>query len=306
MRRPRKNYFVILPNAEKHRMMEWLRANPQHVPEERDPNDPKINTQRWRAILEQNGWRVRETDAEVHLIFPDENGEDDLETPMEKSPKIRRPSKKYLVLISEDEKYPMKQWLRENRQHVPEGKDPDDPSITSQMWRGILKRNGWEDRETDSEVHLIFPSEDKEEDVESPSAFALEHHLRDFIAENIEKISFNRKTLKLYQNHEGRSGKEYPTDTGRIDILAVSMDKQEYFVLELKLSRGSDQAVGQLMRYMSWVEDKIADGKEVNGIIVAQSIDDRLKRAARMISSRVKLFKYELKFKLDSVSLTLD
>ena len=217
---------------------------------------------------------------------------------------MRRPSRKYLVLISEDERYPMKQWLRENRQHVPEGRDPDDPAITSQMWRGILKRNGWEDRETDTEVHLIFPAEDDEDDIETPSTFALEHHLRDFIAKKFGELTFNGKKLKPYLDPEGRPCTEYPTDTGRIDILAVSVDEdnQEYFVFELKLSRGSDPAIGQLMRYMSWVREKLADEKKVNGIIVAQSIDDRLRRSTSMIPE-VELFEYELQFELTPVSL---
>ena len=209
--------------------------------------------------------------------------------------------------MSEDEKYRMKKWLKDpdNRDYVPEGKDPNDPKITSAMWRGILKRNGWEDRETDTEVHLIFPFEDEEEDVDSPSTFALEHHLRDFIAKKFDELTFNGKKLKPYLDPEGRPCTEYPTDTGRIDILAVSVDEdnQEYFVFELKLSRGSDPAIGQLMRYMSWVKEKLADPDDmkVNGIIVAQSIDDRLRRSASMIPE-VELFEYELQFELTPVS----
>ena len=207
----------------------------------------------------------------------------------------------------EDEKHPMKPWLRENPEHNPEGMHPD--THTSQQLRNGLKRNGWEVEETDTEVHVIFPAEDEEEDAATPSAFALEHHLRDFIVKKIKEdnIDFNGRRLKLYEDSDGRNGVEYPTDTGRIDILAVSDDDdQDFFVIELKLSRGSDQAIGQLMRYMSWVEDRIANGRKVNGIIVAQSIDDRLKRAARMMCSRVELYEYELIFKLIPVPLTLD
>ena len=208
----------------------------------------------------------------------------------------------------EDEKHSMKPWLRENPEHNPEGMHPD--THTSQQLRNGLKRNGWEVEGTDTEVHVIFPAEDEEEDAATPSAFALEHHLRDLIVKKIKEdnIDFNGRRLKLYQTPDGRDGTEYPTDTGRIDILAVSADddNKEYFVIELKLSRGSYQAIGQLMSYMSWVKDKIAVGKKVNGIIVAQSIDDRLKRSARMMCSRVELYEYKLIFKLIPVPLTLD
>lgn len=293
-------------------MKQWLRANPQHAPEGKDPFDAEINSQTWRRVLVRNGWRDKETNTEVHLIFPAENEEEDTETPSATAfphdttthgpshltglPDMRRRGKKYLVVFSEEEKYPMKEWLRGNSEHNPEGMHPD--THTSQQLRYGLKRNGWVDEEKDTEVHLIFPTEDEEEHVETPSAFALEHHLRDFIANNIEKMPFGRK-LKLY---EGRNAIEYPTDTGRIDILAVSADNnQDFFVIELKLSRGSDQAIGQLTRYMSWVEDNIENCNQVNGIIIAQAIDERLQRSARMISSQVFLYEYMLKFDLSRV-----
>ena len=198
----------------------------------------------------------------------------------------------------EDEKHPMKPWLRENPEHNPEGMHPD--TRTSEQLRNGLKRDGWEIEETDTEVRVRFPFEDEEDDVEAPSAFALEHHLRDYIAKNIEKIDFNGKKLKLFQD---QAGVEYQIKNWKIDILAVSADDdQEFFVIELKLSRGSDQAIGQLMRYMMRVKDNITHCNNVNGIIVAQAIDDKLRSAARMISSQVELYEYRLSFDLNLVS----
>ena len=200
---------------------------------------------------------------------------------------------------SEDEKHRMKPWFREHAEHLPEGMHPD--THTSEQLRNKLGQHGWEIKPGNSEVLVIFPFEDEEEDAVTPSAFALEHHLRDFIAKDIEKCFKGRgRKLKLYKDSEERKGVEYPTDTGRIDILAVSENDQEFFVIELKVSRGSDQAIGQLMRYMSWVNEKLAVNKKVNGIIVAQSIDDRLIRSASMIP-QVELFEYKLKFELTSV-----
>ena len=333
MRRRGKDYLVIIPGeGREHPMKEWLRANPQYAPEGKDPFDPEINSQTWRRVLSRNGWGDEETDTEVRLIFPTENEEEDTETPSTIAiahettthkpphskglPDMRQRGKNYLVVLSENEKHPMMKWLRLNPEYLPEGRHPD--THTSRQLRSDLEQNGWEVNETRTEVNLIFPSKEGENDVqtsgafplneenhvETPRAFALEQHLRDYIAKDIHKISFNGGNLKLFQDQDGRKGVEYPTDTGRIDILAISgTDNQEFFVIELKLSRGSDQAIGQLMRYMSWVEDRIANGRKVNGIIVAQSIDDRLKRAARMIPSRVELFEYKLIFDLTPVSL---
>lgn len=40
-------------------------------------------------------------------------------------------------------------------------------------------------------------------------------------------------------------GQKYPSDTGPIDILAISKDKKEILVVELKRGRASDAVVGK-------------------------------------------------------------
>lgn len=83
---------------------------------------------------------------------------------------------------------------------------------------------------------------------------------------------------------------------GRIDILAL--DESDHFVvIELKLSRGADHALGQLLRYMGWINAKMSQGKSVKGVIVAGGIDDKLQYAASVIPE-VTLFRYELNFSL--------
>ena len=307
MRRPGKKYLVIIPGEGRFPMKQWLRDNPQHIPEGTHPDTS--NSIQLRSGLQRNGWEDSETDTEIRLKFPGELRPTHLRGPSE----LRRHSKNYFVVLSENKKYPMMEWLRLNPEYLPEGRHPD--THTSRQLRSDLEQRDWEVDETRTEVNLIFPDEDGESDVETPSpfplneedhvetpsAFALEQHLRDYIAKDIHKISFNGGNLKLFQDQDGRKGVEYPTDTGRIDILAVSADEnREYFVIELKLSRGSDQAIGQLTRYMSWVREKLADDNKVNGIIVAQSIDDRLRRSASMIP-QLELFEYKLKFELTSV-----
>jgi hypothetical protein len=48
--------------------------------------------------------------------------------------------------------------------------------------------------------------------------FALEEHLRDFLARNLDRIE---PGLRLH-SAEGHSGIEYPVDAGRIDLLAIA------------------------------------------------------------------------------------
>jgi endonuclease len=92
---------------------------------------------------------------------------------------------------------------------------------------------------------------------------------------------------------------EFPAGGRFIDILAV--DKAgHYVVVELKVSRGYDRVVGQLLRYMAWVEKNMEPSQPVRGVIVANEITTDL----RLASSRdpgIKLVEYEISFKLRPV-----
>jgi len=107
------------------------------------------------------------------------------------------------------------------------------------------------------------------------AGFAMEAQLRDFIVENISRIAIGGRQVRLYRDTEGRDGKEYPTDVGPSDILAID-DVGNLFVFELKLDRGPDRALGQLARYMGWVKVHLAPEREVRGVVVAQNISVKL------------------------------
>jgi hypothetical protein len=126
-----------------------------------------------------------------------------------------------------------------------------------------------------------------------PAAFALEAQLRDFIVDNLAKIPIDGKRLSL-------RGKEHPTDVGPIDILACD-DAGNFVVFELKLGRGPDRALGQLARYMGWVKHHLAGNRDVQGVVVAKSIDEKLRYAACVIPN-VTLLEYDIDFRLRSVN----
>jgi len=97
---------------------------------------------------------------------------------------------------------------------------------------------------------------------------------------------------------DGQKAKQYPTDTGPLDILAISKDKTHLLVVELKQGRASDAVVGQILRYMSFVQDEVAEpGQEVRGMIIAHEDDARIRRALSM-TSNISFCRYEVSFKL--------
>ena len=92
-----------------------------------------------------------------------------------------------------------------------------------------------------------------DEEIEDPTVFALEKHLEDFLVKNWEYTSLGRD-YDIYQDEGEAIGQQYPTDTGPLDILAISKDKKELLVVELKKGRASDAVVGQIQRYMGYVK----------------------------------------------------
>lgn len=125
--------------------------------------------------------------------------------------------------------------------------------------------------------------------------FALEHQLRDFLANNLSLVDIDGKRLSLYQDGNG-SGVEYQTAVGPIDILAVD-NEGAFYVFELKRGDSSDRAIGQLARYMGWVKQTIGKGRGVYGVIVAKMISDKL-RFAREAVPHVYLLEYGLSLAL--------
>jgi hypothetical protein len=184
--------------------------------------------------------------------------------------------------------------------------DPD--ILTSHQLRGRLLRLGWTMQETPEEVRLIKPGSqgavidvlepenDEQDDETNDQWFSLEAHLRDFLVENLETLSFNGKKLRLYVAADGKKGIEYTTGVGRIDILATD-DQGALYVFELKLATSPDYAVGQVARYMGWLGRNMAGGQQVFGVIVARKIDEKLRYAVSVIPN-VFLFEYQVQFRL--------
>jgi restriction system protein len=133
--------------------------------------------------------------------------------------------------------------------------------------------------------------------VENPTVFALEKHLEDFLVRNWASTELGQ-SFDIYAVDGELVGQQYPSDTGPIDILAISEDGKELLVVELKRGRASDVVVGQIQRYMGYVLDELAEENQtVKGVIIALDDDLRIRRALK-VAQGIDFYRYEVSFKL--------
>lgn len=136
-----------------------------------------------------------------------------------------------------------------------------------------------------------------DETVEDPVAFAIEKHLEAFLVENWLQTDLG-KDYDIYEEDGEKVGQQYPTDTGPMDVLAIKKDKSELLVVELKKGRASDAVVGQVLRYMGYVLQELAESNQkVRGVIIALEDDQRIRRALAVTPS-IDFYRYQVSFKL--------
>ncbi len=141
---------------------------------------------------------------------------------------------------------------------------------------------------TDSEAALEEVAED------GGREFAAEDDLRDFLAKNPGCIE---PGLRLYEA-DGRKGIEFRIDDGRIDILALDKNGKPV-VIELKVGRGRNKTLGQLLYYMGWVDKHLGHGP-CRGIIIAKEITDDLVVAVHRVPG-VSLLRYSLSVSVEPI-----
>lgn len=147
---------------------------------------------------------------------------------------------------------------------------------------------------TGNQAPLVYTND---ETIEDFTEFALEKHLEDFLVKNWRYTELGRQ-YDIYMEDGEIVGQQYPSDTGPIDILAISKDKKSILVVELKKGRVSDHVVGQVQRYMGFVLEQLAEkGQEVKGVIIGFEDDLKIKRALS-VTNNIEFYKYQVTFKL--------
>lgn len=140
---------------------------------------------------------------------------------------------------------------------------------------------------------LLEPGDDELGSTE----FAYEADLKNYLSKN---LSLLEPGLTLYED-EGIKGIEFPAGGRFIDLLGVGQD-DSLVVIELKVSRGYDRVVGQLLRYIGWIKENLAEeSQKVRGVIVARSISDDLTLACRDLPN-VHLLEYEIAVQIKEIT----
>lgn len=116
--------------------------------------------------------------------------------------------------------------------------------------------------------------QDEEEERIAEINMQMENELENFLVDNLSLID---RDLKLYKDEQGKSGRQFSTEVGDIDLLCKK--RNDFVIIELKKGRSSDKVVGQISRYIGWVKEKLANGNNVIGIIIVHDYDQKLKYA---------------------------
>jgi restriction system protein len=134
------------------------------------------------------------------------------------------------------------------------------------------------------------------EETADPALFYMESQLEDFLIENWDKTELGKKYDLIEEKGELIS-QQYRTEIGIIDILAEDKNSKQLVVIELKKNQTSDDTVGQLTRYMGWLEEHKTNGRLTKGIIIAAQYDNRLHYALKKVKD-VEVYLYRVDFKL--------
>lgn len=127
-----------------------------------------------------------------------------------------------------------------------------------------------------------------------PAALSLlERDLQKFLSRNLDTIERGLRPDPSYQLEE------YTIDVGRIDLLCKDA-RDNWVVVELKADWAGDDAVGQILGYMSWVRENLPNGANVRGILVCKNTTGRVRAAIKWVPT-LSIKRFALNFSIDDL-----
>jgi len=127
----------------------------------------------------------------------------------------------------------------------------------------------------------IGTSVEPDRDLVDPDENLLESALEDHLVRNWATTPFAARGVQLHTNARGEVvGQQYPARNWWIDLLGWQDAHRCWWVIELKRGRASDRVVGQVGRYIGWVDRYLTKPNEqVRGVILAREISPALESA---------------------------
>jgi len=111
----------------------------------------------------------------------------------------------------------------------------------------------------------------------------LEKGLEEAIKPNLKKMGLRLADKRIQQQFAMGPG------VGRSDLICVN-EQDDLVVIELKRGMTSDETIGQILRYVGWVQENVAEeGQKVHGWIIAGDYDEGLRLAAAAAKVRLVL-----------------
>jgi RecB family endonuclease NucS len=133
----------------------------------------------------------------------------------------------------------------------------------------------------------------EEQEFRADASFAVESHLRDYLARNLGILE---PGLRLWKDDPPSI--EFPLEGRRIDILARD-PLGAPVIIELKVSRGHERTVGQALYYRGKLRSQLGVPK-VRIILVAGEITDELRIASSELSD-LTLYEYSISMSVSKI-----
>ena len=173
------------------------------------------------------------------------------------------------------------------------------------LWYWILENNT-SDKSPNADVSDESPMDKRTEEI--LYKFGLEKHLEEFLVENWAHTTLYKDLqLDILKDEEtGETiGQQYKLENGKkIDILCKNRKTDGFTVIELKRGGTSTDVVGQIKMYMGWLKKNFANGKQVDGIIIAQEYSEDIKYAL-LDEKDIQLLTFRIGFELNKEKLDL-
>src|SRR5205085_7707963 len=113
----------------------------------------------------------------------------------------------------------------------------------------------------------------------------LEEELEDALVDDLGLLKPFGYNLELCVSPiDGASGRQLVCkgNGGRIDLLCYDRKKKRYVVIELKNVRASQNTFGQISNYIGWVQERVAEGAPVIGLVISRGYDAKFQSSMKI------------------------